>query len=91
MPPEEGDLEDGLNVVEIGDRVHIVDSDTQSRQDLLLTAGENDPVGGAVSVKHPLGEALLGSELGEEVEFLVNNRIHLVTVEKIVKPESSFA
>ena len=85
MPPEEGD------VVEIGDRVHILDSDTQSRQNLLLTAGEGDPVSGTVGVRHPLGEALLGSELGEEVEFLTDNRIHLVTVEKIVKPESSFA
>ena len=91
MSPEEGNLEDGLNVVEIGDRVHIVDLDSQSKWNFLLTAGEDNPVGGTISVKQPLGEALLGSELGEEVEFLVNNRIHLVTVEKIIKPESSFA
>lgn len=87
--PEEESPKDKSTVIEIGDRIHIVDSDTQGRLEFLLTDGEDDPAGGTVSVRRPLGKALLGSELGEEVEFLQNNRIHLVTVEKIQKAELS--
>ncbi|MCY4379394.1 MAG: DUF4011 domain-containing protein [Candidatus Dadabacteria bacterium] len=83
--PEEKSPKDKSTVVEVGDRIHIIDSDTQGRREILLTDGEDDPAGGTVSVRRPLGETLLGSELGEEVEFLANNRIHLVTVEKIIK------
>lgn len=77
--------EDRSVIVEIGDRVHITDSDSQSRLELLLTDGEDDPANGIVNKEHFLGKALLGSELGEEVEFLEDNRIHLVVVEKIEK------
>ena len=77
--------EDRSNMVEIGDRVHIVDSDTLRRQELILAEEKDDPANGIVSKKHFFGVALLGAELGEEVEFLEDNRLHLVTVEKIEK------
>lgn len=88
-PSEEAGLESGLNIVELGDRILIVDSDTRGKLEFRLAAAESDPTSGTISVEAPLGKALLGAELGEEVEFLTDNRIHLVTVEKIVKAESS--
>ena len=85
MPPEEETPKDGSTAVEIGDRVHIVDSDTQNRREIFLAEGNGSPASGIIGINQPLGEALLGVELGEEIEFLENNRIHLITIEKIVK------
>ena len=40
----------------------------------------------SVHINQPLGYALLGAELNEEIEVLVGNQIQRVKIEKIVKP-----
>jgi transcription elongation GreA/GreB family factor len=71
--------------VEIGDRVQIqVGKDARVRV-ISLTADRNDPDLGMISVRHPAGAALLGTQEEEEIEFEIDSKPHQWMVMKIEK------
>lgn len=76
--------------VTVGDTVTVrYLSGSQSTLTLEVSDKINDPDNGLVGPDSPLGEALLGVEEGEEIEFLAGNYIRRILVESVVKAEAA--
>jgi transcription elongation GreA/GreB family factor len=71
-------------LVEPGDTVIVRFDDNRIRR-FRLSADTHRPEDGVVHIKQPIGLALLGNELEEEVEFMVDGKLRLVVIEKISK------
>lgn len=69
-------------VVEPGDTVIVRFDDNRIRQ-FRLSADTHRPEDGVVHINQPIGRALLGNGLEDEVEFVVDGRPRMVVVEKI--------
>ncbi|MFN4281609.1 MAG: DUF4011 domain-containing protein [Alphaproteobacteria bacterium] len=72
--------------IQIGDQITVryLDSPKQTRV-FTLSDKRNDPGQGLVAVWEPLGDALQGAGVGDEVEFDVGGQMRSVRVEKIEK------
>ena len=57
-----------LGVVEVGDKVLIQNQDGKIEQFTIVGSAEASPVGGKISNESPVGKALLGKKIGDEVE-----------------------
>ena len=55
-------------VVEIGDKVLIQNQDGKIEQFVIVGSAEASPVEGKISNESPVGKALLGKKIGDEVE-----------------------
>ena len=62
--------------IEVGDRIVVLYSDDPRRIFLRLTDGVNDPEKGQLSVACPLGQAVLGAEEGDEIDFRLDDGRH---------------
>ena len=71
-------------VVEPGDTVIVRYDDNRIRR-FRLGAGAHRPEDGVVHIKQPIGVALLGNGLEEEIEFIVDGNPRTVVIEKISK------
>ena len=57
-----------VGVVEVGDKVLIQNQDAKIEQFTIVGSAEASPVEGKISNESPVGEALLGKKIGDEVE-----------------------
>ena len=57
-----------LGVVEVGDKVLIQNQDGKIEQFAIVGSAEASPVEGKISNESPVGKALLGKKIGDEVE-----------------------
>ena len=57
----------------------------QKTKELILSDTHNEPVGGILAVWEPLGDALMGASLGDEIEYEFADQLRSVIVEKIEK------
>jgi transcription elongation factor GreA len=55
-------------VVEIGDKVLIQNQDGKIEQFIIAGSAEANPIEGKISNESPVGKALLGKKIGDEVE-----------------------
>ena len=55
-------------VVEVGDKVLIQNQDGKIEQFIIVGSAEANPVEGKISNESPVGKALLGKKIGDEVE-----------------------
>jgi len=55
-------------VVELGDKVLIQNQDGKIEQFIIIGSAEANPVEGKISNESPVGKALLGKKIGDEVE-----------------------
>ena len=55
-------------VVELGNKVLIENQDGKIEQFTIVGSAEANPVGGRISNESPVGKALLGKRIGDEVE-----------------------
>lgn len=72
-------------VVEAGDTVIVRFADDNRVRRFHLSREVNNPDQGVVHVGQPIGEALLGNGLEEEVELTVGGQVRRVIIEKITK------
>ncbi len=74
------------NGVAVGDtvRVRYLADDKRSMQ-LTISKGQPDALNGVINEYSPIAQALLGVELGEEVEVLIGRYIRRAVVEQIFK------
>jgi len=69
-----------------GDRVRVRHlSGSRSELQFTLTEHTSDPENGIVRTNSPLGQALLGSAQGEEIEYLKGSHVQRAIVEKVFK------
>jgi transcription elongation GreA/GreB family factor len=74
-------------VVEVGDLVFIRYNDQPDRRlSIRLSNSENDPGDGVVHVSQPLGTAIFGASLDEEITVKIGNRVRTAVIEKIERP-----
>jgi hypothetical protein len=74
-------------VVEVGDLVFIRYNDQPDRRlSIRLSDSENNPSDGFVHVSQPLGTAILGTSVDEEITMRIGNRTRTAVIEKIEKP-----
>jgi very-short-patch-repair endonuclease len=67
----------------IGDFVVVRYNDTNKLRRILLSGTENDPEQGIVHVKQPLGAAILGADVDDEIEFPQEKGIGIAVIERI--------
>jgi very-short-patch-repair endonuclease len=72
-------------VVEPGDIVIVRFADDNRIRRFKLSQERNDPDGGVVHIGQPIGEALLGNGIEEEVDLVVEGHTRTVVIEKITK------
>jgi transcription elongation GreA/GreB family factor len=72
-------------VIEPGDTVIVRFADDNRIRRFKLSQERNDPDGGVVHIGQPIGEALLGNGIEEEVELVVGGQTRTVVIEKITK------
>jgi very-short-patch-repair endonuclease len=74
-------------VVEVGDLIFIRYNDQPDRRlSIRLSDSENNPDNGIVHITQPLGTAILGASLDEEVTVKIGNHTRTAVIEKIEKP-----
>jgi very-short-patch-repair endonuclease len=74
-------------VAEVGDLVFIRYNDQPDhRLSIRLSVSENNPSDGVVHVRQPLGTAILGASVDEEITVKIGNRTRTAVIEKIEKP-----
>jgi transcription elongation GreA/GreB family factor len=56
---------------------------------VTLSEQKNDPSNGIIGTFEPLGEALLGSEEGEEIDVLIGNIVRRAIVDKVEREQDS--
>jgi transcription elongation GreA/GreB family factor len=84
MVPATSDHEQEV-VVEAGDTVIVRYADDNRVRRFRLSREGNNPDQGVVHVGQPIGVALLGNGLEEEVELVVGGQVRRVIIEKITK------
>jgi very-short-patch-repair endonuclease len=72
-------------VVEAGDTVIVRFADDNRVRRFRLSYEANDPERGVVHIAQPIGEALLGNGIEEEIEIIVGGQSRRVIIEKITK------
>ncbi len=72
-------------VVEVGDTVIVRFADDNRVRRFHLSQKVNNPDHGVVHVSQPIGEALLGNGLEEEIELIVGGQARKVVIEEITK------
>jgi very-short-patch-repair endonuclease len=78
--------------ISVGDKVVLLFSDDLRRRSVRLVEGKSDLEKGQLSVSSPLGQAVLGAEEGEEIEFrLDDGRQRKALIESVVKSSASAA
>lgn len=83
---QDGAGTDRETTVETGDEVRVRFLTGEPRLlTVTLSATKNVPAKGIVHVERPLGAALLGAQLGDEIDVLVGERIRVAQVEAISK------
>ena len=58
-----------LGIVDLGSTVVVREGDRDAETFMVVGPAEADPLTGLISHESPLGKALLGSKVGDEVEF----------------------
>ena len=71
------------SAVQIGSTVHLVDSAGKRTQYTIVGSAEADPKGGRISNESPVGLALLGKRVGDEVQVSVPKGLLRFTLTKI--------
>ena len=76
----------GANAIDVGDQITIryLDGSMQTRT-VTLSDIRNEPGQGLIAVWAPLGDALRGAEVGDEIEFEVAGQSRSVKIEKVEK------
>lgn len=74
------------DVVRIGSRVRVRDADGEA-EFAVIPPEDADPAAERISASSPLGHALLGRRLGEEVPFRAPGGALTVTVVDVRSPE----
>ena len=69
-------------VVELGNSVELV-NDSGNRTFTVVGSVEADPMNGKISDESPIGKALLGKKLGEDVEIVTPAKTTTYKIEKI--------
>lgn len=69
--------------VQIGSTVSVVGADKKTQQFTIVGAPEADPKGGKISHESPVGLALLGKRVGDEVQVVAPKGALRFTVTKI--------
>lgn len=69
--------------VQIGSTVHLVDSEGKKTQYTIVGSAEADPKSGRISNESPVGRALLGKRVGDEVQVSVPKGLMRFTLTKI--------
>jgi very-short-patch-repair endonuclease len=72
-------------VVEAGDTVIVRLADDNRVRRFRLSRETNDPERGVVHIAQPIGEALLGNGIEEEIELIVGGQSRRVIIEKITE------
>ena len=67
----------------IGDFVVVRYNDTNKLRRILLSSTENNPDQGVVHVKQPLGAAILGANVDDEIEFPHGRATRTAVIERI--------
>jgi transcription elongation GreA/GreB family factor/very-short-patch-repair endonuclease len=84
--PPAKETETAYQKVAVGDRLNLIFANDKKRMSVHLTESVHDPDNGYVSVVSPLGKAILGSEEGDEVEFINGDgSLHLVLIESALR------
>ena len=74
----------------VGDRVVIrYNDDPDRRLTVFLSDTTNDPSNGIVHFDEPLGEAVIGAAVGDEIEVQISGNIRVAVVEEISKEPSA--
>jgi transcription elongation factor GreA len=73
---------EGCNVIRLGSRVRVHDSDGEV-EFCVVEAGDADAVAERVSAESPLGRALIGRRVGDEVRFRAPLGVRAVTVVRV--------
>ena len=71
------------SAVQIGSTVHLVDGDGKRTQYTIVGSAEADPKAGRISNESPVGVALLGKRVGDEVQVSVPKGLLRFTLTKI--------
>jgi transcription elongation factor GreA len=71
------------SAVQIGSTVHLVDSAGKRTQYTIVGSAEADPKSGRISNESPVGLALLGKRVGDEVQVSVPKGLMRFTLTKI--------
>jgi transcription elongation factor GreA len=66
--------------VQIGSTVHVQDADGKAIEYTIVGAAEARPTGGLISNESPVGMALLGKRVGDEVQISVPKGVLRLTV-----------
>lgn len=74
--------DNNTSVVKVGHRVTI-SSDNKEKTYTLLGASESDPAAGVISHNSPLGVALLGKQVGDDIKLDLNGRQKIYKLIKI--------
>jgi transcription elongation GreA/GreB family factor len=76
--------------IEVGDLVVVRYNDAPERPlRVRLSTNENRPTEGIVHVEEPLGAAILGASVEDEVEVRVGSRSRTALIERIEKARST--
>ena len=75
--------------VSFGTKVTLRDGDGGIEEFVILGPWESNPQEGVISYLSPLGRELLNSEVGDTLEFVINERKHRYTVEDVAPAEFS--
>lgn len=80
---------DSIDAIEINDTVtfHFVDK-TEFARTLTIVEGDSDVGADIISAHSPIGHALIGATLGEDVEIFVSGSARTAIVDEIVKAEA---
>jgi len=72
-------------VVKFGSKVTVVNEDSEKKKYTIVGGPESDPGEGKISNESPVGKALLGKHIGDEVEIEVPKGIIKLKVHAITK------
>lgn len=84
-PSETAEERDRATVLEAGDTVIVRFADDNRVRSFRLSREANDPDRGVVHIHQPIGVALIGNTIEDEVDLVVGDRVRRVIIEKITK------
>lgn len=71
------------SIVQIGSTVHVTDAEGKTTEYTIVGAAEAKPTGGLISNESPVGRALLGKRVGDEVQISVPKGVLRLTITAI--------
>ena len=69
--------------VEFGSSVTVVADEGKKRQYKVVGSAEADPLKGKISIESPVGQALLGHKVGDEVDVQTPSGVARLTITKV--------